>query len=82
MPAVAHREVAETDAPLFDAVRRFLQSAELDVSDPELTLWMMSTAAGAVLHRATIERPQDLATGVIADELVRFLTRYLRMPIT
>jgi|SRR5579872_817278 len=82
MPAVAHGEVAETDAPLFDAVRRFLQSADLDVRDPELTLWMMSTAAGAILHRATIERPQDLATGVIEDELVRLLTRYLRPPIT
>jgi len=78
MPALGHGEVEEMDAPLFDAMRRFLRSAEIDVRDPELAFWMISTVAGAVIHRATIERPQDLATGAIAEELVRLLSRYLR----
>src|SRR5262245_41791543 len=47
MPALGHREVAEIDAPLLDAMRGFLRSAEIDVRDTELALWMMSTAAGA-----------------------------------
>jgi AcrR family transcriptional regulator len=78
MPALGHRDVEDMDAPLFDAMRRFLRSAEIDVRDTELALWMISTVAGAVLHRATIDRPQDLSTGVIAEELVRLLSRYLR----
>ena len=78
LPTPGPREVAEMDAPLLDAVRRFLGSAEIEVRDTELALWMMSTVAGAVLHRATIERPQDLSTGAIAEELVRLLSRYLR----
>ena len=78
LPALGHRDVAEMDAPLFDAMRGFLRSAEIAVRDTELAFWMISTAAGAVLHRAAVERPQDLATGAIADELVRLLSRYLR----
>jgi len=78
MPPLGHREVAEMDAPLFDAMRRFLSSAELDVRDTELAFWMVSTVGGAVVHRATIERPQDLATGAIEEELVRLLSRYLQ----
>jgi len=78
MPPVGLREVAEIDARLFEATRRFLRSAEIDVRDTELALWMMSTVAGAVIHRATIDRPEDLATGTITEELVRLLSRYLR----
>jgi hypothetical protein len=43
-----------------------------------LALWIISTASGAILHRAAVERPEDLSTGVIADELVTLLCRYLR----
>ena len=78
MPTLGHGEVAEMDAPLFDAMRRFLRSADIDVRDIDLAFWMISTAGGAVVHRATIERPEDLSNGVIADQLVRLLSRYLR----
>jgi len=78
MPALGHRDVEEMDAPLFDAMRRFLRSPEIDVRDTELAFWMISTAAGAVLHRAAIERREDLSTAAIAEELVRLLSRYLR----
>ena len=80
MPALGYRDVAAIDAPIFDAMRRFLQGANVDARDLDLTLWMIATASGAVLHRAAIERPDDLSNGVIADELVTLLCRYLRKP--
>jgi AcrR family transcriptional regulator len=78
MPALGYRDVAAVDAPIVDAMRGFLQAANVDVRDLDLALWMISTASGAVLHRAAIERPEDLSTGVIAEELVTLLCRYLR----
>lgn len=78
LPALSHREVAAMDAPLFEEMRRFLASSDVDVPDLDLALWMISTVGGAVVHRATVERPEDLSTGVINEELVRLLSRYLR----
>lgn len=77
MPALGYRDVAAIDAPIFEAMRRFLQEADADVRDIDLALWMIATASGAVLHRAAVERPEDLSTGVIADELITLLCRYL-----
>lgn len=78
MPALGVREVAEVDAAVFDAMRRFLREANVAVRDVDLALWMMATASGAVLHRAAVERPEDLANGVIEEELITLLCRYLR----
>ena len=80
MPALGFRDVAAVDAPIVEAMRRFLQAANADVRDMDLALWMISTASGAVLHRAAVERPEDLSSGVIADELVTLLCRYLKKP--
>jgi hypothetical protein len=38
---------------------------------------MVATVAGAVLHRAVVERPDELSNGSIVDELVTLLVRYL-----
>jgi AcrR family transcriptional regulator len=78
LPALGYRDVAAIDAPIFEAIRRFLQDADVDVRDIDVALWMISTAAGAVLHRAAVERPEDLSNGVIAEELITLLCRYLR----
>jgi len=78
MPALGYRDVAAIDAPVVEAMRRFLQAANADVRDMDLALWMISTASGAVLHRAAVERPEDLSSGVIAEELVTLLCRYLK----
>jgi len=78
IPALAYRDVAAIDTPIFEAMRRFLQEADVDVRDMDLALWIISTASGAILHRAAVERPEDLSTGVIAEELVTLLCRYLR----
>ena len=80
LPSLGYRDVAAIDAPIFEAMRRFLQAADVDVRDMDLALWMISTASGAVLHRAAVERPDDLSTGVIAEELITLLCRYLRRP--
>jgi len=80
IPALGFRDIAAIDAPIFEAMRRFLQDAAVDVRDMELALWMIATASGAVLHRAAIERPEDLSSGVIAEELTTLLCRYLRTP--
>jgi AcrR family transcriptional regulator len=78
MPALGYRDVAAVDTQTVAAMRRFLQAADVDVWDIDLALWVIATASGAVLHRAAVERPDDLSTGVIAEELVRLLCRYLR----
>ena len=78
IPALDYRDVAAIDPAIFEAMRRFLQETDVDVRDMDLALWMISTASGAVLHRAAVERPEDLSTGVIAEELITLLCRYLR----
>jgi AcrR family transcriptional regulator len=78
IPALGYQDIAAIDAPIFEAMQRFLQDADVDVRDMDLALWMISTAAGAVLHRAAVERPEDLSNGVIAEELITLLCRYLR----
>ena len=78
IPALGYRDVAAIDAPIFAAMRRFLQEENVGVRDMDLALWIISTASGAILHRAAVERPEDLSTGVIAEELTTLLCRYLR----
>lgn len=76
MPALGYREVEAIDAPIFDAMRRLLREAR--VKDVDLALWVIATASGAILHRAAVERPEDLSNGVIVEELTTLLCRYLR----
>ncbi len=78
MPPIDYGDVSTRDAPLFDEMRRFLATEGVAAADMDLTLWMISTASGAVVHRAGIERPTDLASGRITRELVKLLVRYLR----
>ena len=77
IPALAYRDIVAVDAPLFDAMRRFLQAVAVDVRDIDLAMWMISTISGAVIHRAAVERPEDLSTGLITEELITLLCRYL-----
>jgi AcrR family transcriptional regulator len=78
MPPIGYDDVSARDAPLFDEMRRFLEAAGINAAEMDLTLWMISTASGAIVHRATVERPADLASGRISEELVKLLVRYLR----
>jgi hypothetical protein len=78
LPPLNYGDIAAIDREVFEEFRRFLETMAVGVPDNELALWMVATVSGAVLHRATVERPQDLASGVIGQELVTLLSRYLR----
>lgn len=78
LPALGYPEVEAIDAPLFESMRHFLASADIDVRDIDMTMWVIATVAGAVIHRAAAERPDDLSSGVVEEELVTLLCSYLR----
>jgi AcrR family transcriptional regulator len=77
LPALGYRDVEAIDAPVFESMRHFLASADVDIRDVDMALWMIATVSGAVIHRAVVDRPEDLKTGVIEEELVKLLSRYL-----
>jgi AcrR family transcriptional regulator len=76
LPARRSDGWTDADAPMLELFRE--QLARTDVPDPELALWMLNTVAHAVIHRAVVERPEALSQGVLAEELVVLLLRYLR----
>jgi len=78
LPALRYLEISAADASLIAEFRALVTRSATGLRDPDLTMWMVATAAGAVIHRAVVERPDDLTNGSIADELVRLLVRYLR----
>jgi AcrR family transcriptional regulator len=80
LPALRVADVSAVDSSTFDEFRAFLRSSAADTLDTELAMWMVATIAGAVIHRAAVERPDDLKRGVIAEELTTVLCRYLRRP--
>jgi AcrR family transcriptional regulator len=78
LPDLRYADVSAADPALFAEFRRFLERSAVGLPDPELALWMIATVANAVIHRAVIERPEDLSNGSIRDELVALLVRYLK----
>jgi AcrR family transcriptional regulator len=78
LPPLRYSEISAADAPLIAEFRALVTRSATGLRDPDLTMWMVATAAGAVIHRAVVERPDDLTNGLIADELVRLLVRYLK----
>lgn len=51
-----------------------------DLPDPQLVAWMIATVAHAAVHHGVSERPQDMRSGVLIDELVALLVRYVERP--
>jgi AcrR family transcriptional regulator len=78
LPALGYSDVSKVDPEFAAQFRRLLEDADVDVPDLERAQWMIATISGAVIHRATVERPEELARGLIAEELVTVLLRYLR----
>jgi AcrR family transcriptional regulator len=60
-------------------VRATLESrrAELAVRDIDLAVYIVTRTAEAVIHNAVTERPGDLASGALAEELTRMLVGFL-----
>jgi AcrR family transcriptional regulator len=80
LPPLRYADISATDAPLFGEFRAWLTRSATGITDRDLAMWMVATAADAVIHRAVVERPDDLANGSIAGELVTLLVRYLKRP--
>ncbi|RYZ40406.1 MAG: hypothetical protein EOO72_08540 [Myxococcaceae bacterium] len=59
---------------MLEALSRF----KTDVPDPELALWLIDTVAHAVIHRTVVERPESLSQGLLQEELVTLLLRYVK----
>jgi AcrR family transcriptional regulator len=77
LPPLRYSDIEAADASLFAEFRGLLTRSATGLKDPDLTMWVVATVANAVLHRAVIERPDDLSKGSIVDELVTLLVRYL-----
>jgi AcrR family transcriptional regulator len=82
LPALRTSDIAAEDAPAFAAFRQLIERTAVGVPDLDLALWVVATASGALIHRAAVERPEDLSSGALADELVTLLERYLRRPLS
>lgn len=80
LPPLRYSDIAAADTSLFAEFRGLVTRAAPGLSDPELTMWILATAANAILHRAVVERPDALSDGSIVDELVTLLVRYLNRP--
>ena len=78
LPPLRYADISAKDAPLFAEFRALLTRSATGIRDRDLAMWIVATAADAVIHRAVVERPDDLANGSIADELVTLLVRYLK----
>lgn len=46
--------------------------------DRAFALWIVQTVAHAVIHNGTVERPRELASGRLGEELTRLLVAYVR----
>ena len=77
LPALRYRDIEQADAAVFDEVRRFLAQSAKGVPDIDFAMWMVATVAHAAIHNGIVERPEDVASGRFADELLVLLMRYL-----
>ena len=80
MPKQRYGEIEEADAAVFTEMRRFLARSATGVPDLDFAMWMVATVAHAAIHNGIVERPDDVASGRLADELLVLLIRYLRRP--
>ncbi len=70
----------EMDADLAKEARAFSERLRATRPDPDLAMWIASTAVHAVIHAALIERPAVAQSPVFVDEIVRLVTKYLALP--
>jgi AcrR family transcriptional regulator len=77
LPALRYSEIEEADAAVFGEMRRFLEQSAKGVPDIDFAMWMVATVAHAAIHNGIVERPEDVASGRFADELLVLLMQYL-----
>jgi AcrR family transcriptional regulator len=78
MPPQRYRQIEEADAAVFADMRQFLERHSEGVPDVDFAMWMMATVTHAAIHNGIIERPDDVASGRLVDELVALLMQYLK----
>ncbi|WP_437728028.1 TetR/AcrR family transcriptional regulator [Sorangium sp. So ce861] len=78
MPRIKATRSAASEGFLLEEARELLSAWGCAAPDVERAWWMMQTAAHAVVHQAIVERPDDLRSGALAEELVLMLERYIR----
>lgn len=78
MPRIKATRSAASEGFLLAEAKQLLSAWGCPAPDVELAWWMMQTAAHAVVHQAIVERPDDVRSGALAEELVQLIERYLR----
>ncbi|WP_437329806.1 TetR/AcrR family transcriptional regulator [Sorangium sp. So ce381] len=78
MPRIKAPRSAASEGFLLEEAKQLLSAWGCPAPEVELAWWMMQTAAHAVVHQAIVERPDDVRSGALAEELVQLLERYLR----
>jgi AcrR family transcriptional regulator len=63
--------------PLMREAARALVGVVRPGAEKDLILWIVETVSHAIIHSAVVERPRDLASGRLGDELIRLLLAYL-----
>ena len=70
---------APSDAAAQLLAAEWCKTARGRLPNPELALWIASSALHALIHLAIVERPDDFARPEFGRELARLLTEYLRL---
>src|SRR5260221_10713074 len=64
LPPLRYADISAADAPLFGEFRALLTRSAPAITDRDLAMWLVATAADAVIHRAVVERPVDLSNEI------------------
>jgi AcrR family transcriptional regulator len=67
-----------SDAELAEEGARWMAGVGKKRENAPLALWIVTTAAHAVIHEAFRERPDDATSEALVDEVTKLVTRYLR----
>jgi AcrR family transcriptional regulator len=77
LPARRSRSGDETD-PMMRETATVLLKAVPSGANRALILWVVETVSHAVIHSGVVERPDDLVSGRLGEELIQLLLTYLR----
>jgi AcrR family transcriptional regulator len=79
LPARRSRSGDATD-PVMGETATALLRAVPPGANRALILWIVETVSHAVIHSGVVERPDDLVSGRLGEELIRLLLAYLHAP--
>lgn len=71
------------EAPFVERMMRHVRQAlearraEIVIADLDLATYIVTTAVDSLIHNAVVDRPQDLKSGALAQEVTRMIVCYL-----